>query len=273
MQFILVNCQYSEMMVHDRLKLIHIMKTYSYFMFKNRKFSFSSIKCKTLMVSFVTFLVVSMLSSCDKEMYDVSGEFYHRGEDLYLGVVDSIKIKPGYNRAKLSWEIKADPRITKAVIYWNKRRDSAVVDVVRKSNGRTPMEIELKNLDEKDYIFELIAKNDKDLFSLPKQIAISIFGDVYIKNLKNRTTASITKQQNGDLAIVWNPIASSSIIYTTLKYEGIGGSKEVRVENIDTQTILKGVKSGSNIKVSTSFFPPGTLDVMNAMDQVVFIFP
>ncbi|SMC57543.1 DUF4998 domain-containing protein [Pedobacter nyackensis] len=230
------------------------------------------IKCKTLIVSFVTFLVVSVLTSCDKGMYDVSGEFYHRGEDLYLGVVDSIKVKPGYNRAKLSWEIKADPRITKTVIYWNKRQDSTVVDVVRNNNGRVPMEIELKNLNEKDYIFEFIAKNDKGLFSIPKQISISVFGDVFIKGLKNRAVASITKQQNGDLSIVWNPIASSSILYTTLKYEGIGGSQEVRVENISNQTILKGVKPGSNIKVSTSFFLPGTLDVMNVLDQLIFIF-
>ena len=256
MQFILLNYQYLEMMVHDRFKLIHIMK----------------IKCKTLIVSFVTFLVVSVLTSCDKGMYDVSGEFYHRGEDLYLGVVDSLKVKPGYNRAKLSWEIKADPRITKTVIYWNKRQDSTVVDVARNNNGRIPMEIELKNLNEKDYIFEFIAKNDKGLFSIPKQISISIFGDVFVKSLKNRATASITKQQNGDVSIVWNPIASSSIIYTTLKYEGIGGSQEVRVENASNQTILKGVKPGSSIKVSTSFLPSGTLDVMNAIDQIIFIF-
>jgi len=218
------------------------------------------------------FLVVSMLTSCDKGMYDVSGEFYHRGEDLYLGVVDSVKVAPGYNKARLSWEIKADPRITKTVIYWNKRQDSTVVDVVRKSNGRTPMEIELKNLDEKDYIFELIAKNDKGLFSLPKQSAISIFGDVYIKNLRNRTIASITRQQNGDLTIVWNPIASSSILYTTLKYEGVGGSQEVKVANRDTQTILKGLKVGSKIKVSTAFLPAGALDTLNALDEVVYTF-
>ncbi|WP_316816697.1 DUF4998 domain-containing protein [Pedobacter nyackensis] len=248
------------------------MKTYLYFMLKKRTSDFSSIKSKTLIISFVTFLVVSMLTSCDKGMYDVSGEFYHRGEELYLGVVDSVKVVPGYNKAKLSWEIKADPRITKTVIYWNKRKDSTVVNVVRESNGRTPMEIELKNLEEKDYIFELIAKNDNGLFSLPKQTAVSVFGDVYIKNLRNRTIASITRQQNGDLTIVWNPIASSSISYTTLKYEGIEGAQEVKVVNTDTQTILKGLKAGSQIKVSTAFLPAGALDILNALDEVVYTF-
>lgn len=228
---------------------------------------------KRLIIWFVTILFIGAFTSCDKGMYEVSSEYSNRGEDLYLGVVDSIKIMPGYNRVKFSWEIKADPRTTKTLIYWNNRLDSASVNVVRTSSGRIAMQYELNNLPELDYIFEFVAKNDKGLFSLPKQAATRIYGDVYVKNLRNRSTTSVAKLANGDVSINWNPIASSSIVYTTLKYQSAGGSMEVKVANTDTQTILKGVIPGSSIKVSTSFLPVGSLDVFNALNEVIFVMP
>ncbi|MDR1340866.1 MAG: DUF4998 domain-containing protein [Prevotellaceae bacterium] len=41
------------------------------------------------------------------------------GEIYYIGIVDSIKIFPGKERVRFSWQINADPRITGAFISWN----------------------------------------------------------------------------------------------------------------------------------------------------------
>ncbi|MCF3108181.1 DUF4998 domain-containing protein [Niabella sp. CC-SYL272] len=208
-----------------------------------------------------------ILSSCHKSMYDVSEEFYYRPEGIYLGVADSVKAVPGYNRVKLTWQVKADPRITQTLIYWNQRKDSVVVNITRTQNERIPAEFILGNLKEGDYIFELLTQNGTGLRSLPKQVSASVYGDIYIGNLRNRVIASIAKQPNGNMLIVWNPIASASILYTTVTYDSGGALQAVRVENADTQTLLQGLQSGGNIQVTTSFLPAGALDTLTASAQ------
>lgn len=231
-----------------------------------------SARNRTTVVLLLGILIFSTCLSCKKSMNDVSGEFYRRPEHLYLGVVDSLKVSPGLNRVKLFWEINADPRITKTVIYWNKRKDSVTVAVNRTEMGRIMATHEIKNLGEQDYIFEFIAKNDKGLSSLPKQLSTSVYGDMYIQMLKNRTIASLTRdEKTGDVLIKWNAIASSIILNTTIKYQENGELRTLIVENTDTQTLLKGVHSGMALTLSSAFLPVGSLDVLNALEDRVIL--
>lgn len=221
----------------------------------------------TLNVCLMVLIIGCAFTSCHKSMYDVSKEFYYRPEGIYLGVADSIKAAPGYNRARFTWEVKADPRITQTVIYWNKRQDSVTVDVARPQNERIAMNYLVNNLAEGDYIFELLTKDGTGLRSLPKQVSVSVYGDSYIGNLTNRRIASIVKQQNGDMLVTWNAVSSTAIVYTTLKYNSGGNAQSIRVENAVTQTTLQGLQSGATIQVATSYFPAGGIDTLTALNQ------
>lgn len=210
-------------------------------------------------------------ASCDKGMYDVSGEFYHRPEDLYLGIVDSVQAWTGYKKVKLYWKVKSDPRITKTVIYWNNRADSTLVEVKPQENGMQSYELGISNLVEKDYSFELQTKNNKGLFSLPKQIAITVLGDDYVNGLKNRSIAKITKKSSGEVLIDWNPIASADIVYTSIRYEDQSGQQTYRVKNDEIQTTLVNPVIEKGLQVSTCFFPKGTLDTLFSKEQKILI--
>lgn len=222
---------------------------------------------KSLAHLIMVLIIACAGASCHKSMYDVSEAFYYRPEGIYLGVADSIAAAPGYNRAKFTWQVKADPRITQTVIYWNKRQDSVTVEITRSKNERISVAYLLGNLKEGDYIFELLTKDGTGLHSLPKQISVSVYGDTYIGNLSNRRIASITKQQNGDMLISWSPVASAAIVYTTLKYGTGETAQSVRVKNADTQTILQGLQSGTAIQIATAYFPAGSLDTLTASAQ------
>lgn len=216
-------------------------------------------------------LVVLGFASCDKGMFDVSGEFYHRPEDLYLGAVDSIKVWPGYKRVKLSWEIKSDPRIKKTMIYWDKRDASSMAEIRVQEDGKRLYTYEIQNLTEKDYTFELQIHNDRGLFSLPKQISTAVLGDSYVNNLKNRSIAKITRSANGEVQVDWNPIASADIMYTIIRYESTLGPQTYQVMNTEAKSTLVGTQIGQSLKVSTCFHPKGTLDPLFVPEQTIIL--
>src|SRR5690554_4189044 len=112
---------------------------------------------KTLIKLIIPLYLILSYISCDS-MNSMHDKYLEWGEAIYTGVVDSLKVYPGYNRVKLTWEVNADPRIKKTVIYWNDRNDSVVVDVNRSQSKRVQMEHSF-DLPEGEYMFELATKD------------------------------------------------------------------------------------------------------------------
>ena len=135
-----------------------------------------------LAILFLLLLHIIMVS-CD-DINNLHQKFYDRGEDIYTGVVDSLEAYSGFERVKFNWVINADPRITKTVIYWNNRQDSVVVDVNRTQSGEIAMSYYLSDIEEGNYIFEFVTKDNEGHFSLPKEMVVLIFSESYAKTLK-----------------------------------------------------------------------------------------
>src|SRR3546814_11759755 len=87
-------------------------------------------------------------------MDEILRDFYKDGEIIYPGKADSLKAYPGRYRLGLSWLILADPKATRAKIFWNNRQDSLEMDMVRTSHTDT-VEVMFENLEEKAYTFEV----------------------------------------------------------------------------------------------------------------------
>lgn len=219
----------------------------------------------------ISLLVLCSVVGCD-DMNSIHQKYYDRGEDIYIGVVDSIKTYAGYERALFEWEINSDPRITETVIFWNKRADSVVVDVNRTEKGIMQMSYELENIPEGDYIFELITRDDDGHSSLAKEATVVIYGADYSSSLKNRNISSIAIQPDGSVKIIWDNIASNEIQYATVEYTANGQTKTARVENDETETVINGPKTGENIYISTAYKPAGALDFLIS-DKKAFTMP
>lgn len=219
---------------------------------------------KSFLIIFSSIMLFSMIR-CD-DMNSIHEKYYDLGEDIYTGVVDSLKSFSGYEKIKFNWEINADPRITKSVIFWNNRADSIVVDVNRTQSGRLPMTYNISSIAEGSYVFEFITRDDEGHFSLPTEIVVEVYGDSYIESLKNRSIASIAKQADGSMLIEWDDIASTTVQYVTVNYMVNDTMKSVRVENDDTETVLTGLKTGDIISIVTTHLP--TDDALETLDAL-----
>src|SRR5690606_18184802 len=108
---------------------------------------------------------------------------------------------------RFDWEINADPRISRTIVYWNQRADSIIIDVNRTQGGRTPFSYDLENLSEGTYTFEFITRDDQGHLSMPTELAVAVFGDFYIESLGNSGVASVTEQCVESVLFVWKHIA------------------------------------------------------------------
>ncbi|WP_188749658.1 DUF4998 domain-containing protein [Parapedobacter defluvii] len=200
---------------------------------------------------------------CD-DMNSIHQQYYDFGEGIYTGVVDSLKALSGYKKIRFDWEVNADPRITKTVIYWNKRTDSVVIDVSRTQSGRINLSYDLENLDEGTYTFEFITQDNQGHFSIPTELVVTVFGEFYIQSLRNRSVSAITKQLDGTMLIEWEPIASSTVQYVTVNYTVGGIEQSLRVENDEMQTVLTGLETDDVIGIVTTHLPENALEPLEA---------
>lgn len=198
-------------------------------------------------------------------MDSIHEEYYQRGEEIYTGVVDSLTALSGYEKVRFDWEISSDPRITKTVIYWNQRSDSIVVDVNRTQSGRIQQSYDLDGLSEGTYTFEFITRDGLGHHSMPTEVVAEIFGDTYVQTLRNRGVASIAKQPDESMVVSWEPIASITVQYVTLKYTENGVERSIRVENDEMETVLTGLKTGDVVAVVTTHLPEKALEPLDAL--------
>ena len=126
------------------------------------------------------------------------------------------------------------------------------------------MTYQLENINEGDYIFEFITRDNESHFSLAKEVVVKIYGEKYAKSLRNRRVSSISHLEDGTMLIKWEPISSFEIQYVTVKYETDGVEQSIKVENEDTETSLTGLNTGDKIQISTTYIPKGALDELNS---------
>lgn len=214
------------------------------------------------------------LVACDS-MNSIHEEYLDRGEEIYTGVIDSLKAYPGNERVKFTWEINADPRITKTVIYWNDSADSVIVEVNRTQPGVMQMETIL-SLPEDSYIFKFVTNDDEGHKSLSVEKTVEIYGPDYAAMLRNREIKSITAPEEGGILLTWGAIEDATLIHTMISYTDYSNPShpekvEVMIENNVSEWNLANVKEGDEILVSSVYQPEDCLDMFNAKATVYHI--
>jgi len=192
------------------------------------------------------------------------------GEAIYTGVVDSVKSFPGYNRVAFTWEINADPRITKTVIYWDDRADSTVIDVNRTQSGKLQLKHTL-DLPEGGYLFEFVTKDNDGHQSRYIETNVSIYGSSYADNIALRSSRTVTTieaidEETADIHL--DKVEDNTFRYTELTYvsyekEMKGVEKKVKIENETDVITLDKIRLEDYIKVQSFYFPSE-----NALDGI-----
>lgn len=215
---------------------------------------------KTIIKMFIPLYLLSLIA-CDN-MNSLHKEYLEWGEAIYTGVVDSLKAAPGYERVKFSWEINADPRITKTVIYWNDRGDSMVVAVERTQPGRIQMEYILQ-LAAGGYLFELATKDDDGHQSRYIEASVNIYGSTYANSTALRSSRPVKALELIDdetVEIYLGAVEVNTYRYSELTYlsyeNGVEGEeKKIIVENETEMITLEKIRIGDPIIIQSYYYP------------------
>jgi hypothetical protein len=237
--------------------------------FKN----FPATGVKAILAIIPVYLLV-LVFSCEN-MNDLHKEYLDRGETLYIGVADSIKVHSGLNKIGFEWLINADPRISKAVIYWNNRDTSVVIPVVRIDEGPMWLSTLITNIAEGEYIFEFEMQDNSGNISRSTEISGTVLGDIYVENLRNRGIKSLAKLVSGEMQITWEPVSATatSLLYSIVQYTDIQGNiVTVEVENDEEVTLLQGLETGDEINIYTIHLPENGLETFESIKRP-FVMP
>jgi hypothetical protein len=231
---------------------------------KRMDFKFSLLSGINAMIAVLSVCVMVFVFSCEN-MNSIHEEYLDRGETLYIGVADSVIVHSGFHRIGFEWKINADPRITKAAIYWNRRDTCVIVPVERTSEREMWLTAFLNNIDEGEYIFEFEMQDDNGHVSKSIEVAGSVLGDIYVENLRNRGIKEIAKLVTGDMQITWEAVSvtASSLLYSVIEYtDSDGNTVEVEIPNGDDVTLLQGLDTGDEINIYTVHLPDNGLETI-----------
>ncbi|NII85210.1 DUF5013 domain-containing protein [Pedobacter riviphilus] len=216
--------------------------------------NYKSKKYKKLTVFALLILVAGVYSACTKQ--DDFKKFVAGGEISYTGKLDSVKMYSGDSRVVLKGLFLADPKVVSCKIFWNNKKDSIVIPVVKKNivdtlNYSIPISTEgLQN-------FTIYTYDKAGNKSIPVYANARSYGDRYKASLSNRGISTAVKGTDGNATIQWLGMDKLTGVFTTeLQYTNSSNTLvTVRTPIDSTKTILKNYKSGSTFKYRTLFLP------------------
>lgn len=207
-----------------------------------------------VMFALMVCALIVVLPSCMKE--DDYKKFTEGGEISYTGKLDSIKVFSGRNRVVIQGLLIADPKVTKCVIYWNNRADSAVIPVTRTENVDT-LKVELRNMLEGVHNFTIYTYDNLGNQSVPTYKSGRAYGDRYISSLSNRPINNAFTDEAGLTSIEWGVMDRLSGIFATdVTYTDASNEKKVLRIPVDSAlTRLDNFKEKTDIQFRTMFIP------------------
>ncbi|WP_018625996.1 DUF4998 domain-containing protein [Niabella aurantiaca] len=159
-------------------------------------------------------LAGGVFSGCSK-MDDTYKEFLDYGQQKYPGKPVSAKVSPGYKRMILSWANSSDPKVTRAMVYWNNRTDSLEVAL---DPSKDSTYLPFNNMPEATYVFEIYTFDDEGNRSVKTEVIGKVYGDFYKSTLLSRPIYDATVVSDS-LWIVWGGISDTAIVGTEVLFK------------------------------------------------------
>lgn len=198
---------------------------------------------------------VLLISACTKQ--DDYKKYLGNGEILYTGKADSLLVHAGRNRVQLSWLLISDPKISRAKIYWNNRKDSAMLDIKRTSGVDTIRYI-ISNLEERAYTFEVYNFDRDGNTSVRSEATGFVYGRFYEDALLTRAFSN-AEMKNGQAEISWANIdTTGGIIGMQLQYttnDNVAHDTIVAAQPEGQVTVLPNYLSMSSFRYRTLYKP------------------
>jgi len=187
-------------------------------------------------------------------MDDSYKDYMEGGQIIYPGKADSARVLSGRNRLVLTWPASTDPKVTKAVIYWNNATDSVEVPVKKKSTQQPTISVPFDNLPEGTYVFEIVTFDQKGNKSVKVEAIGRVYGDRYEQSLLSRPINTATLSED-TLQIGWGAPPDTSAIGSEVLYTDTEGvERNLFVPKADVITQVTNFAPGT-LKHRTLYLP------------------
>ena len=198
--------------------------------------------------------LAGLIFSCSK-MDSSYADFIKDGPIKYTGRPDSLRVHPGNNRLKLSWVIFADPKINRALVYWNNRKDSLDVPIYR-TGGTDTVNVQLNNMTEGTYVFEIFTFDSNGNKSVKTEVVGTVYGENYKKTILIRPVNVASVIGEDTARIDWGAVSYKEAVSSELSYTDLSGVYHERVISSDTpSTVLPNVNSSTSFTYRTKYLP------------------
>ena len=131
-----------------------------------------------------------LMAACEK-MEDTYSKYLETGEVIYPGKADSLVALPGNERIALRWLIVSDPKVNKAIVYWNNKLDSLIVPI-QKTSAVDTIKVTLDHMEEGLYTFDVYTYDKAGNRSVGTQVIGEVFGESYQRTISNRLIRSVS---------------------------------------------------------------------------------
>lgn len=201
-------------------------------------------------------LIAIALAACG-DLYETHEKYLKMGEEVYIGLADSLQANGGFKRVELKWKLNADPRIDKCVISWNGSEEPVEVKADRANTFMS----KILDIPEGKYIFSVIVKSATGKESLVKTISGESYGDKYQSRLPQRGINTMSATPGG-VTIDWAP--EEGCVGVKLSYINKDGvRKTMHVEPTDPSTLIEDFVLGGELTLVTLFKPE-----LHAIDEI-----
>jgi len=215
------------------------------------------------------FSVVAYFAACDKKP-EISD--YVDAEELrYAGKANDLAYFAGYDRILLQFILGPDPNVCKAVIYWNLRADSTMIDFDRATLSSDTINKLIENLPENTYSFEIFTYDIFGNRSVPAYLTARTYGIRYVSGLFNRQVTSVNYNEQTFALTVNLGDSISKSIESKLSYTTVDKvEKEIVVSNTTAQVVIENVNIALPITLQTQFIPePEAIDLFGPTPEQV----
>ncbi len=190
--------------------------------------------------------------ACSKQD-DTYKPFIEGGEIVYTAKVDSLDYAPGRNKARLNWALMTDQRVTKVKVYWNDKKDSAILPIQR-GPGIDYMNVTLNNLEEKTHSFSVVTADNDGHRSMSVDVLVNVYGDIYQSTLFNRPVKSVTWRKDSTI-VLWSG-ANSQNLRVELSYsDTLNVTRNFILPRDSTRIALPAFSKGRMFTYRTSYLP------------------
>ena len=192
---------------------------------------------------------------------EIYKEWVKKGGYDYPAKAINLSSVIGYQNVIVNWEKPMDPAVRTATLFWDNYAKSIDVDYADYPDGK--VSIEVGELEDRSYTFDIVNYDDVGNKSLAAEITVSPYGDGWMVSRSERTVTS-ARMEGRDAKIVMSK-ATDEMVATRFRY------KNLQDEWVESETVLKpgenevtfkDAMKGKRFEYSSSFCPKAGKDTV-----------